>query len=186
MANLTSVGITAGVPTSGTGTVSTIDGAFQTANGPISIKPASTAPIATDPAAVVSLSPNSVGLVTTGTAGSASTQVISVQGIASMTPIITNNQAAITGGFSYSNITTDTTTVVKTGAGTLHSVVLNNPVATEVITIYDNTSAVAPKIGTITVPTSPQPVTLIYDVAFTTGLTVVTATAVSDITVCYK
>ncbi len=68
MPNLTSVGVTAGVPTSGTGTVSTIDGAFQTANGPIAIKAASTAPIATDPALVTTLSPNSPGIVTLGQA----------------------------------------------------------------------------------------------------------------------
>lgn len=60
MTNVTSVTITAGVPTAGTGTVSTLDGVFQTANGPIGVKAASTAPAATDPALVVAISPNSV------------------------------------------------------------------------------------------------------------------------------
>lgn len=66
MTNLTSVGITAGVPTSGTGTVSTIDNLIAVgmpiSNGTTTaaIKAASTAPVATDPGLVVSISPNSV------------------------------------------------------------------------------------------------------------------------------
>jgi hypothetical protein len=39
---------------------------------------------------------------------------------------------------SYTNITGQTTTVIKTGSGRLHSITLNNPVANSVITIYDN------------------------------------------------
>lgn len=58
MPNLTSVGITAGVPTSGTGTVSTLDGIIDATNGPVAIKAASTAPTATDKALVVAISPN--------------------------------------------------------------------------------------------------------------------------------
>jgi hypothetical protein len=60
MPNLTSVTVTSGVPTAGTGTVSTLDGVFQTTNGPISIKPASTPANSSDPALVVTLSPNGV------------------------------------------------------------------------------------------------------------------------------
>lgn len=92
---------------------------------------------------------------------------------------------AVVPAFNYKNITTDTTTVVKASPGFLHSITLNNPVATEVITIYDNTAGSGTKIGTITVPSSPQPVTLFYDIATQTGLTIVTATATSDITVSY-
>jgi hypothetical protein len=88
--------------------------------------------------------------------------------------------------FSYKNITTDTTTVLKTGAGVLHTITFNAPTATEVVTIYDNGAASGTKIGTITVPASPLPVTLTYDIQFSTGLTVVTATATSDITVAYR
>lgn len=70
MSNLTSVGLTSGVPTSGTGTVSTIDqllvkiadGTAQTkltdgTNVP-AVKAASTTAAATDPALVVAISPN--------------------------------------------------------------------------------------------------------------------------------
>jgi hypothetical protein len=88
--------------------------------------------------------------------------------------------------YSYQNITGDATTTVKSSPGMLHSITLNAPTATEVITIYDNTAGSGTKIGTITVPTSPQPVTLKYDVAFWVGLTIVTATASSDVTVSFQ
>lgn len=90
------------------------------------------------------------------------------------------------GGYTYSNITGDATTTIKSGAGSLHTLTFNNPVATETVTIYDSTAGSGTKIGTITVPASPMPVTLTYDVNFATGLTIVTATAASDITVSYK
>ena len=90
-------------------------------------------------------------------------------------------------GWQYVNIVLDapTTTVVKSGVGVLHTITFNKPVATEVITIYDNTTASGNLIGTITIPASPQPVTLHYDATFNTGLTIVTATAASDITVTF-
>lgn len=58
MPNLTSVTVTAGVPTAGTGTVSTLDGIIDATNGPVATKAASTAAVATDKALVVALSPN--------------------------------------------------------------------------------------------------------------------------------
>lgn len=84
---------------------------------------------------------------------------------------------------NYKNITTATTTVVKAEAGFLHSITINTTTAST-ITVYDNTSAAGTKIATI----AASPVigsTFIYDVSFTTGLTIVTAGA-SDITVSYK
>lgn len=95
----------------------------------------------------------------------------------------TNTGTAV--GYSYNNITTQTTTVVKTGTGILKRIVFNGPTATGVITLYDNTSADGTKIGTITTPATPQPQELDFDVAFTNGLTVVTATANQDLTICY-
>jgi hypothetical protein len=86
--------------------------------------------------------------------------------------------------FKYTNITTDTTTTVKSGIGLLHAVVINTAAATEVITIFDNTAASGTKIGTITVVAG-QAVTVFYDVGFNTGLTIQTATAASDITVVW-
>jgi hypothetical protein len=57
-------------------------------NGPVAVKPASTAPLATDPSLVVTISPNSPSAsVPTGTAGSPATQVVSVQGVAGGTVV---------------------------------------------------------------------------------------------------
>jgi len=90
-------------------------------------------------------------------------------------------------GYNKTNITlaAPTTTVVKSGEGILHAITFNAPTATCVVTVYDNTAASGTLIATITVPASPQPVSLFYDVHFTTGLTITTATAASDITVSY-
>jgi len=86
---------------------------------------------------------------------------------------------------SYANITTDTTTLVKPGAGVLVSVCVNTPSATETITIYDGLTAAGTKIGTITVYASTNPC-FPYNVNFLVGLTVVTGVAGGDITVAYQ
>jgi hypothetical protein len=93
----------------------------------------------------------------------------------------------VLGAYNSTNITAaaPTTTVVKSAEGILHSITFNKPVATSVVTIYDNTAGSGTVIGTITIPASPLPVTLTYDIHFKTGLTIVTATAASDITVSY-
>lgn len=83
-------------------------------------------------------------------------------------------------------------TVLKYGAGRLHRITINNnPVNGQTITVYDNTSAAAPTIATITLTTgnnanSSLPVTLEYGCPFSTGLTVVTVNASSNITVIYE
>jgi hypothetical protein len=92
---------------------------------------------------------------------------------------------AAAGSFAYKNITSDTTTTLKTGAGYLHTVCVNTPAATGTITIYDNTAASGTKIGTITSFASTVGC-FTYDVAFWTGLTVVTATATPDVTVSFR
>jgi len=86
--------------------------------------------------------------------------------------------------YRYLNITGQATTTVKSGGGVLHTICINTPAATETITIYDNTAASGTKIGTITVFASTNPC-LTYDINFTTGLTLVTATASSDLTVSF-
>lgn len=89
---------------------------------------------------------------------------------------------------SFNNIITNTTTVVKTGAGILYALILGDPRASEVITIYDNTAASGTLIGTITLPaTLLTDVTYyLFGVAFSTGLTIVTATgAAVNLTVAY-
>lgn len=87
---------------------------------------------------------------------------------------------------NYINITGQGNSVIKTSTGVLYSITFNNPTATEVVTIFDNTTASGTKIGTITVPATPQPVTLFYNTTFNTGLVITTATASSDITVNFR
>lgn len=98
-------------------------------------------------------------------------------------PLDANNKAAPF--YSYLNITGTTTTLVKSGAGFLHAIVLNKPIATGTIKLDDAVTDTTPVIGTITVPANPQPTTIVYDLAFSTGLTIVTGTASQDITVVY-
>lgn len=91
-------------------------------------------------------------------------------------------------GRSFSNITTATTTTAKSGKGFLHTIVCNTPIASATATIYDNTASSGTKIATITLPstiTSESPFSLEYDLAFGTGLTIVT-TGASDWTVTYR
>lgn len=107
---------------------------------------------------------------------------------ANTTPWLVTPAAGTTGGYSFNNITTATTTTVKSGAGTLHSIITNTTAASATVTIYDNTAGSGTKIGTTTNPISllqMGPLTAIYDVAFATGLTIVT-TGTQDITVTYK
>ena len=85
------VTLTNGVPTAGSGVITTLGQLIDPANGPVPIKAASTAPVAADKALVVSLSPNSSGIIATGTAGSPATQVLTVQGITSGTPQVISN-----------------------------------------------------------------------------------------------
>ena len=80
------------------------------------------------------------------------------------------------------NITTATTTVIKTGPGVLVSIVLNETNA-GAITVYDNTAGSGTKIATIAAAAASGSI-LGYLCQFTTGLTVVTAGA-DDITVVY-
>lgn len=89
--------------------------------------------------------------------------------------------------FNYANITTDTTTVVKTGPGTLHTITVNLVgTAPATVTIYDNTAASGTKIGTVTI--SATDTFFVYDVDFNNGLTIVTSAGATkgDYTVSYR
>lgn len=91
-----------------------------------------------------------------------------------------------TGAYNFTNIAAQTAgTVIRTGRGLLHTIVFNKPIATSVLTIYDGISTGGTKIATITVPASPMMATFIYDVAFTTGLFIVMATADMDVTLSW-
>lgn len=95
---------------------------------------------------------------------------------------LTTNKIEVEQVFSGTNITTATTTTVKSGAGFLHAITINTTAA-GTITIYDNTAGSGTKIGIIKASVVEQ--TLTYNVSFTTGLTIVTAAA-SDITVSWR
>lgn len=88
--------------------------------------------------------------------------------------------------YNFTNVVAQTAgTALRTGAGVLHAVAFNKPVATSVLTLYDGVSTAGTKIATITIPASPNTPTLLYDVAFKTGLFVVMATADMDVTISW-
>jgi hypothetical protein len=142
-----------------------------------------------------------------GTAGSASTDVITVQGIASGVSIPTTIQAATSGGWTpHTAISAATTnaTSVKTSAGQVGGfTVFNNAASVRYLKLYDKASA--PTVGTdipvmtILIPAGGGVVMPIgagvsfgtgIAYALTTGITVADATAValSDVAVnlCWK
>lgn len=83
------------------------------------------------------------------------------------------------------NINTSTTTTVKTGAGVLRKIIVNQKgTVASVITLYDNTAASGTVLGKI--DSLNLSGNFMYDVAFSIGLTVVTTgTVAPDITVTY-
>lgn len=96
---------------------------------------------------------------------------------------IAGTVSTVTGGNTYTNITTATTTTIKSGAGVLHTVCVNSlgTVASST-TIYDNTAGSGTKIATLNTLALLGCQT--YDVAFSTGLTVVTTgTIAPDVTI---
>lgn len=88
--------------------------------------------------------------------------------------------------FLYSHISTATTTTVKSGAGNLHSISVNTKgTVASTITVFDNTAGSGTVIGVI--DSLNLSGAFVLDVAFTTGLTIVTTGTVSpDITVSYR
>lgn len=99
---------------------------------------------------------------------------------------------------SYLNITGNTTSVVKSGSGTLHGIMINHDYSGGTIEVFDNTAASGTTIATIQVGTpsggllstsGKQPPQFLgpLGLEFTTGLTVKTSgSASNDITVLYQ
>ncbi len=87
----------------------------------------------------------------------------------------------------YSHISTATTTICKYGPGSIHKITINTPVTagSDNVTIYDNTAGSGTVIGIISLPSGASGVTLLYDLPFNTGLTIVTVGA-WDLTVIYE
>ena len=93
--------------------------------------------------------------------------------------ISTRRGLIVDGSYQFLNIAAgQATTTVKSGAGLFHSLVLNSAAtATNVTTIYDNTAGSGTVIAIPAVTTATVPVSLIFGIRFSTGLTVVTTTA---------
>lgn len=154
-----------GGSSSGGGSVTIKDGA---GNGPVAVKPASTPSVATDPAEVVDIRPGCGACTPLGPATPASSLPV------------------VGAGFTFTNINTATTTTPKSGAGVLHAVCVNTINATSTLQMYDNTAASGTKIGLLTQATGQQPGCLVFDVAFNTGLTLVSTTGTPDYTVSWR
>ena len=88
---------------------------------------------------------------------------------------------------SFSHITTNTTTTVKSGAGVLRRIVINTKGSgANTLTIYNNTSGSGTIIGIIDTVTGVRG-HFEYGVSFSTGLTIVTANGTAaDVTVIYE
>lgn len=95
---------------------------------------------------------------------------------------LTNDVLKVEHQYDYARISTATTTTVKSGAGFLHTITIGKTAAGD-ITIYDNTAGSGTVIALLKASIAEQ--TFTFDVAFATGLTIVTAGA-SDITVSYR
>lgn len=85
--------------------------------------------------------------------------------------------------FASTNITTNTTTTIKSGPGVLGGVTINTKgTAANTATLFDSTTGSGTKIGTI--DTTSAQGTLLYDILFVNGLTITTATGgAADLTV---
>jgi hypothetical protein len=102
-------------------------------------------------------------------------------------PVASDGAAGLrVGGYSASNLTTNTTTTLKTGAGLVHCLAVNTGGVTSTATLYDNVAGSGTKLGTVATTTAG--VTVCSDVKFATGLTVVTAGggAAADLTVGWR
>lgn len=85
--------------------------------------------------------------------------------------------------FSYTHISTQTTTVAKPAAGVLHSININTGAASAVATVYDSLTGSGTVIAVVS---GANPLQFMYDVAFLTGLTIVTSGGNADITVAWR
>jgi len=82
---------------------------------------------------------------------------------------------------SYTNISTNTTITIKTGAGILHSIAINTPGASWTVTVSDGANTIA-----VITPSTGQD-SMIYDCAFLSGLSVTTAgTTPGNVTVNWQ
>lgn len=111
------------------------------------------------------------------------------------TPLQAGGSVTITGtptinaqtpGNSLCHIGTATTTTCKSGAGVLHTLSVNNlGTVASLTTVYDNTAGSGTVIASIN--TLAGQTSYLYDIAFGTGLTIVTTgTVAPDVTISYR
>ena len=167
------------VPVSGTFWQATqpVSGTFWQATQPVS---AVSLPLPTGAATESTLSALSAKFSALGqTTMSASVPVVLAS---NHSDIVTKNSAS-----SYAHLNSTGTTTIKSGAGILRRVVVNTRGGiTNTLTIYDNTSGSGTVIAAIDTVNGVSG-NFEYNVAFSTGLTVVNATGTSaDITVIYE
>ena len=85
--------------------------------------------------------------------------------------------------------TTSAGTLIIAGSGVLHTVVINTPVAGQLVQLYDGVNATATSlpIALITVAATTAPVPpYVYDVAYAKGLVLISTTGAADLTIAYK
>lgn len=120
-----------------------------------------------------------------GTAGTPAGGVQSIQGVSGGTPVpvalVTSGGTSLALTGAYLNMTASATTVIKSGAGVLFAVIVNNPGTTITLTLYDNTAASGTKLATIALTASAN---LQYGLNFGTGLTAVLS-GTADVTIVY-
>ncbi len=146
----------------------------------------------TQPVSAVSL-PLPTGAATESTLSSLSTKFSALGQTtmsASVPVVLASNHSDIvtkTSASSYAHLNSTGTTTIKSGAGILRRVVVNTRGGiTNTLTIYDNTSGSGTVIAAIDTVNGVLG-NFEYNVAFSTGLTVVNATGTSaDITVIYE
>lgn len=95
---------------------------------------------------------------------------------------ITNDILKVNQVFSKAYISTAATTVVKTGAGMLHTIVINGGTAGTVV-VYDNTAGSGTVIASF--DSTNALATYTFDVSVATGITIVTGAA-TKLSVSYR
>lgn len=96
--------------------------------------------------------------------------------------VLANKLAVSASSNKSSNISTATTTVVKSGSGIIERILIGTAVAATTVVVYDNTAASGTKITTASTTAQGN---LVLGCRFATGLTIVTD-GTANITIIYR